>query len=172
MTFHIQDNCRSADQRVHADENNEQGREAEEQQREGNTGGGNSVKNYKGCQISDTYQVTAGVREYFNVMLSSQLLYRQERQQYDQLVKQVVLENKIHHDARDAKCQIIQNQTDRYIWGILHPMAVCVHLNEQSNMIRFSGARAGSMPCVRCRPPSQALHKARRDAGVHSTKVR
>ena len=47
-----------------------------------------------------------------------------------------------------------------------------VHLNEQSNMIRFSGARAGSVPCVRCRPPSQALHKARRDAGVHSTKVR
>ena len=47
-----------------------------------------------------------------------------------------------------------------------------LHLNEQSNMIRFSGARAGSVPCVRCRPPSQALHKARRDAGVHSTKVR
>ena len=36
-------------------------------------------------------QVTAGVREYFNVMLSSQLLYRQERHQYEQLVKQVNL---------------------------------------------------------------------------------
>merc|ERR1712218_694215 len=34
-----QDDCRSADQRVHADEDNEQGREVEEQQREGNTGG-------------------------------------------------------------------------------------------------------------------------------------
>ena len=34
-------------------------------------------------------KVTAGVREYFNVMLSSQLLYRQERHQYEQLVKQV-----------------------------------------------------------------------------------
>ena len=37
----------------------------------------------------DISQVTAGVREYFNVMLSSQLLYRQERHQYEQLVKQV-----------------------------------------------------------------------------------
>ena len=46
VTFHIQDDCRSADQRVHADENNEQGREAEEQQREGNTGGGNSVNKF------------------------------------------------------------------------------------------------------------------------------
>ena len=126
MTFHIQDNCRSADQRVHADENNEQGREAEEQQREGNTGGGNSVKKFskKGCTIIETYQVTAGVREYFNVMLSSQLLYRQERQQYDQLVKQVVLENKIKRDARDAKCQIIQRTPSQpnfkeYIWDIL-----------------------------------------------------
>ena len=31
--------------------------------------------------------MTAGVREYFNVMLSSQLLYKHERAQYDQLVK-------------------------------------------------------------------------------------
>ena len=71
----------------------------------------------------DAFQVTAGVREYFNVMLSSQLLYRQERQQYDQLVKQVVLENKIQRNARDAKCQIIQNNpnqiSDRNIWDIL-----------------------------------------------------
>ena len=32
-------------------------------------------------------EVTAGVREYFNVMLASQLLYKQERPQYEQLVK-------------------------------------------------------------------------------------
>ena len=32
-------------------------------------------------------EVTAGVREYFNVMLPSQLLYKLERPQYDQLVK-------------------------------------------------------------------------------------
>ena len=32
-------------------------------------------------------EVTAGVREYFNVMLSSQLLYKQERPQYEQLLK-------------------------------------------------------------------------------------
>ena len=32
-------------------------------------------------------EVTAGVREYFNVMLTSQLLYKQERPQYEQLIK-------------------------------------------------------------------------------------
>ena len=77
MTFQIQDNCGPADQRVHTNQDNEQGREAEEQQRESNIGGATELittflqKNY----IS---QVTAGVREYFNVMLSSQLLYRQD----------------------------------------------------------------------------------------------
>ena len=109
MTFHIQDNGGPADQRVHTNQDNEQGREVKEQPRKGNIGGVNNL--FSAFQTRHGYlsQVTAGVREYFNVMLSSQLLYRQERQQYDQLVKQVVLENKIKRDARNAKCQIIQN---------------------------------------------------------------
>ena len=39
MTFQIQDNCGPADQRVHTNQDNEQGREVEEQQRKGNIGG-------------------------------------------------------------------------------------------------------------------------------------
>ena len=73
----IQDNCRSAYQRVHADQDIEQGREVEEQQRKSNFGG--ELKNIYDISNKigqpDIYQVTAGVREYFNVMLSSQLLY-------------------------------------------------------------------------------------------------
>ena len=44
--------------------------------------------NYRSINLVSC-KVTAGVREYFNVMLSSQLLYRQERHQYEQFVKQV-----------------------------------------------------------------------------------
>ena len=92
----IQDNCRSAYQRVHADQDIEQGREVEEQQREGNIGG--EIKLIATFQARNGYlsQVTAGVREYFNVMLSSQLLYRQERHQYEQLVKQVGMSCIVH----------------------------------------------------------------------------
>lgn len=42
------------------------------------------MKNNKEKAILD---VTAGVREYFNVMLSSQLLYKPERSQYEQLLR-------------------------------------------------------------------------------------
>ena len=87
----IQDNCRSAYQRVHADQDIEQGREVEEQQREGNIGGEIKLNATFHARNGYLSQVTAGVREYFNVMLSSQLLYRQERHQYEQLVKQVNL---------------------------------------------------------------------------------
>jgi len=41
-------------------------------------------KNNKQMAIAE---VTAGLREYFNVMLPAQLLYKQERSQFDQLKK-------------------------------------------------------------------------------------
>merc|ERR1712130_621641 len=48
----------------------------------------NKAEKMKNNKEKAILEVTAGVREYFNVMLSSQLLYRQERHQYEQLVKQ------------------------------------------------------------------------------------
>jgi len=48
----------------------------------------NKAEKLKNNREKAILEVTAGVREYFNVMLSSQLLYRQERHQYEQLVKQ------------------------------------------------------------------------------------
>ena len=55
MTFQIQDNCGPADQRVHTNQDNEQGREVEEQQRKGNIGGvlPNNLQHFK--QDTDIY---------------------------------------------------------------------------------------------------------------------
>ena len=47
----------------------------------------NKAEKLKNNKEKAILEVTAGVREYFNVMLSSQLLYKHERAQYDQLVK-------------------------------------------------------------------------------------
>lgn len=47
----------------------------------------NKAEKMKNNKEKAIIEVTAGVREYFNVMLSSQLLYKPERNQYDQLIR-------------------------------------------------------------------------------------
>ena len=47
----------------------------------------NKAEKMKNNKEKAIIEVTAGVREYFNVMLSSQLLYKHERSQYDQMIK-------------------------------------------------------------------------------------
>ena len=47
----------------------------------------NKVEKMKNNKEKAIIEVTAGVREYFNVMLSSQLLYKHERAQYEQMIK-------------------------------------------------------------------------------------
>ena len=47
----------------------------------------NKAEKMKNNKEKAIIEVTAGVREYFNVMLSSQLLYKHERSQYEQLIK-------------------------------------------------------------------------------------
>ena len=47
----------------------------------------NKAEKMKNNKEKAILEVTAGIREYFNVMLSSQLLYRNERQQYEQAIK-------------------------------------------------------------------------------------
>jgi MRG len=38
------------------------------------------------CRENAVNEVTSGIREYFNVMLGSQLLYKFERQQYAKVI--------------------------------------------------------------------------------------
>ena len=47
----------------------------------------NKAEKMKNNKEKAILEVTAGIREYFNVMLASQLLYKQERPQYEQAVK-------------------------------------------------------------------------------------
>ena len=47
----------------------------------------NKAEKMKNNKEKAILEVTAGIREYFNVMLSSQLLYKHERQQYEQTIK-------------------------------------------------------------------------------------
>ena len=47
----------------------------------------NKAEKMKNNKEKAIIEVTAGVREYFNVMLSSQLLYKHERAQYEQMIK-------------------------------------------------------------------------------------
>jgi len=47
----------------------------------------NKAEKMKNNKEKAIIEVTAGIREYFNVMLSSQLLYKHERTQYEQLIK-------------------------------------------------------------------------------------
>ena len=47
----------------------------------------NKAEKMKNNKEKAIIEVTAGVREYFNVMLSSQLLYKHERSQYEALVR-------------------------------------------------------------------------------------
>jgi len=47
----------------------------------------NKAEKMKNNKEKAIIEVTAGVREYFNVMISSQLLYKHEKSQYDQLIK-------------------------------------------------------------------------------------
>lgn len=49
---------------------------------------GNKADKLKNNKEKAIIEVTAGVREYFNVMVPTQLLYRQERAQYEQLLRQ------------------------------------------------------------------------------------
>jgi len=48
----------------------------------------NKAEKMKNNKEKAILEVTAGVREYFNVMLSSQLLYKPERGQYEQLIRE------------------------------------------------------------------------------------
>jgi len=91
----------------------------------------NKAEKLKNNREKAILEVTAGVREYFNVMLSSQLLYRQERHQYEQLVKQ---------EPGLVPCRV---------YGAVHLLRLFTKLGEMLRILR-SVRKASSCWCSTC----------------------